>query len=63
MIVHQHGAEDPVLGNTIERLLGHRLGLAQADPSLLPAMRRGMAQLAVRDADQRLRELLQQQLR
>ena len=63
VIVHQHGAEDPVLGNTIERLLGHRLGLAQADPSLLPAMRRGMAQLAVRDADQRLKELLQQQLR
>ena len=62
VIVHQHNPEDPVLGNTIQRLLGHRLGQAQADPSLLPAMRRGMAQLAVRDADQRLKELLQHQL-
>ena len=63
VIVHQHNPEEPVLQNTIERLMGHRLGQAQADPSLLPAMRRGMAQLAVRDADQRLKELLQQQLR
>ena len=63
VIVHQHNPEEPVLSNTIQRLMGHRLGQAQADPSLLPAMRRGMAQLAVRDADQRLRELLQQQLR
>ncbi len=62
VIVHQHTAEVPVLRNTINRLLGHRLGQAQADPSLLPAMRRGMAQLAVRDADQRLMELLQHQL-
>ena len=62
VIVHQHNPEESVLHNTIERLMGHRLGQAQADPSLLPAMRRGMAQLAVRDADQRLRELLQQQL-
>ena len=36
---------------------------AQADPSLLPLMRRGMEQLAVRDADQRLKQLLQEQLR
>ena len=63
VIVHQHNPEERVLANSIQRLLGHRLGQAQADPSLLPAMRRGMAQLAVRDADQRLRELLQQQLR
>ena len=63
VIVHQHNPEEPALQNTIERLMGHRLGQAQADPSLLPAMRRGMAQLAVRDADHRLRELLQQQLR
>ena len=62
VIVHQHAAEEPVLRNTINGLLGHRLGQAQADPSLLPAMRRGMAQLAVRDADQRLMELLQHQL-
>ena len=63
VIVHQHTAESPVLGDTIQRLLGHRLGAVQADPSLLGAMREGMAQLAMRDADQRLRELLQQQLR
>ena len=62
VIVHQHNPEERVLANSIQRLLGHRLGQAQADPSLLPAMRRGMAELAVRDADQRLRELLQQQL-
>ena len=63
VIVHQHNPEEPMLSNTIQRLLGHLLGQAQADPSLLPAMRRGMAQLSVRDADQRLRDLLQQQLR
>ena len=63
VIVHQHTAESPVLRDTIQRLLGHRLGAVQADPSLLGAMREGMAQLAMRDADQRLRELLQQQLR
>ncbi len=62
VIVHQHNPGEPVLLKTIQRLMGHRLGLPQADPSLLPAMRREMAQLAVRDADQRLRELLQQQL-
>ena len=62
VIVHQHGAEEPALRNTIKRLLGHLLGQTQADPSLLPAMRRGMAQLAVRNADQRLMELLQRQL-
>ena len=63
VIVHQHNPEEPALGNTIQRLMGHLLGQAQADPSLLPAMRRGMAQLAVHDADQRIRKLLQLQLR
>ena len=62
VIVHQHNPDERMLANSIQRLLGHRLGQAQADPTLLPAMRRGMAQLAVRDADQRLRELLEQQL-
>ena len=62
VIVHQHNPEEPALSNAVQRLLGHRLGQAQADPSLLPPMRRGMAQLAVRNADQRLRELLQRQL-
>ena len=49
-----HGA-----GTTIQRLLGHRLGQVQADPSLLPTMRRGMENLAMPDADQRLVDLLQ----
>ena len=44
---------------TIQRLLGHRLGDPEADPSLLPAMRHGMEKLAIRDADQRLVDLLQ----
>ena len=62
VIVHQHAPEAPTLRNTIQRLLGDQLGQGQADPSLLPAMQQGMAQLAVRDADQRLRLLLQEQL-
>ena len=62
VIVHQHAPEAPTLRNTIQRLLGNQLGQGQADPSLLAAMQRGMAQLAVRDADQRLRLLLQEQL-
>ena len=43
----------------IQHLLGHRLGDPKADPSLLPAMREGMERLAIRDADQRLVDLLQ----
>ena len=62
MIVHQHAPEASTLRNTIQRLLGDQLGQGQADPSLLLAMQQGMAQLAVRDADQRLRMLLQEQL-
>ena len=62
VIVHQHAPEAPTLHNTIQRLLGDQLGQGQADPSLLPAMQQGMAQLAVRDADQRLKMLLQKQL-
>ena len=62
VIVHQHAPEAPTLRNTIQRLLGDQLGQGQADPSLLPAMQQGMAQLAVRDADQRLKMLLQKQL-
>ncbi|MEC8687860.1 MAG: UDP-N-acetylglucosamine--N-acetylmuramyl-(pentapeptide) pyrophosphoryl-undecaprenol N-acetylglucosamine transferase [Cyanobacteriota bacterium] len=63
VIVHQHDSEEPTLLNTIQRLLGHRLGQAMANPSLLPLMRQGMEQLAVRDADQRLKQLLHEQLR
>ena len=39
--------------------LGARLGRHQADPTLLPVMRRGMEQLAIRDADTRLAQLLE----
>ena len=59
VIVHQHGPEEPVLMQTIERLLGARLGRHQADPTLLPMMRRGMDHLAIRDADSRLAQLLE----
>ena len=59
VIVHQHTPEATVLGQAIQHLLGHRLGDPKADPSLLPAMREGMEQLAIRDADQRLVDLLQ----
>ena len=62
VIVHQHEPGVPVLEQTIQRLLGHRLGQAQADPTLLATMRQGMAELAVHDADQRLVDLLQQLL-
>ena len=57
MIVHQHAPEQLVLMQTIERLLGARLGRPQADPTLLPVMRRGMDRLAIRDADTRLAQL------
>ena len=59
MIVHQHEPEATVLQQTIQCLLGHRLGHPDADPSLLPSMREGMERLAIRDADQRLVDLLQ----
>ncbi len=58
VIVEQQGPESPTLERCLWRLLGPRLrgGTAEADPLL--AMRAGMEQLAVRDADQRLAELL-----
>ena len=58
VIVHQHEPKATVLQQTIQRLLGHRLGDPEADPSLLLAMREGMERLAIRDADQRLVDLL-----
>ncbi len=60
VIVHQHDPNHPVLANTIERLLGARLGQPDGDPQLLQQMQQGMAQLAVRDADKQLASLLQQ---
>ena len=58
VIVWQHGAADPALGQALWRLLGPRLRGAAASVDPLVAMRAGMAQLAVRDADRRLAELI-----
>ena len=63
VIVHQHDPNHPVLANTIERLLGARLGQPDGDHQLLQLMQKGMAQLAQRDADQQLVGLLQQFIR
>ena len=60
VIVHQHDPEHPVLATTVQRLLGARLGQPDADPQLLPQMQQGMAELAERDADQQLANLIQQ---
>jgi len=59
VIVHQHEPEASVLLQTIQRLLGDQLGHPHADAPLLPSMREGMERLAIRDADQRLVDLLQ----
>ena len=58
VIVEQHAPELPVLARAVWRLLGPRLrGVAPAgDP--LARLRAGMERLAVRDADQRLVEVL-----
>ena len=58
--MHQHDPDQPVLAKTIQRLLGARLGQPDADPQLLHQMQQGMEQLAERDADQQLADLLQQ---
>ena len=60
VIVHQHDPDEPVLAKTVQRLLGARLGHPDADPKLLRQMQQGMKQLAERDADQQLAELLHQ---
>ena len=58
VIVWQHPPEGTALEAALWRLLGPRLqGAAAADDPLL-AMRQGMEQLAVRDADQRLADLV-----
>ena len=59
VIVHQHAPEQPMLLQTLWRLLGPRLrGCAPAaDP--LSMMRTGMGQLAVRDAEQQLVTILE----
>ena len=63
VIVHQHAPDHPALGNSIRRLLGARLGDADARPELLEQMRAGMDELAQRDADKQLARLLTNLLR
>ncbi|MCB4428254.1 undecaprenyldiphospho-muramoylpentapeptide beta-N-acetylglucosaminyltransferase [Synechococcus sp. MU1643] len=59
VIVHQHEPNQPVLLNTVERLLATRLGQDKAAPDLLAQMREGMQALAERDAERQLAALLQ----
>jgi UDP-N-acetylglucosamine--N-acetylmuramyl-(pentapeptide) pyrophosphoryl-undecaprenol N-acetylglucosamine transferase len=60
VIVWQHAAGEPPLEQAIWRLLGPRLrqSAPAADPLL--QLRQGMGRLAVRDADRRLAQLLQE---
>jgi len=59
VIVHQHQPEHPTLRTTLWRLLGPRL--RGCDPAADPLLQlaEGMERLAVRDAEQRLVEVLQ----
>jgi UDP-N-acetylglucosamine--N-acetylmuramyl-(pentapeptide) pyrophosphoryl-undecaprenol N-acetylglucosamine transferase len=59
VIVHQHGPDQPVLLNTVQRLLAARLGQTTATPDSLAQMREGMQALAERDAERQLAALLQ----
>jgi UDP-N-acetylglucosamine--N-acetylmuramyl-(pentapeptide) pyrophosphoryl-undecaprenol N-acetylglucosamine transferase len=59
VIVHQHDPEQPVLFNTVQRLLASRLGHASTTNDPLTQMREGMAALAERDAEQQLAGVLQ----
>ncbi|WP_413441878.1 UDP-N-acetylglucosamine--N-acetylmuramyl-(pentapeptide) pyrophosphoryl-undecaprenol N-acetylglucosamine transferase [Synechococcus sp. MIT S1220] len=60
VIVHQHEPEHHALSRALIRLLAHRLEPASNTPDPLIAMRKGMEQLAVRDAEHRLAELLEE---
>ena len=59
VIVHQHEPEQPMLFNTMQRLLATRLGHASSTDDPLAQMREGMAALAERDAERQLADLLQ----
>jgi UDP-N-acetylglucosamine--N-acetylmuramyl-(pentapeptide) pyrophosphoryl-undecaprenol N-acetylglucosamine transferase len=59
VIVHQHEPNQPVLLNTVERLLATRLGQAKAATDPLAQMHAGMEALAERDAERQLAALLQ----
>ncbi|MCT0212681.1 MULTISPECIES: UDP-N-acetylglucosamine--N-acetylmuramyl-(pentapeptide) pyrophosphoryl-undecaprenol N-acetylglucosamine transferase [unclassified Synechococcus] len=60
VVVTQQGPADPTLADTLWQLLGVRLGGGVAAVNPLLALQAGMGRLAVRDADQRLVQLLQQ---
>ncbi|MCB4394025.1 undecaprenyldiphospho-muramoylpentapeptide beta-N-acetylglucosaminyltransferase [Synechococcus sp. HB1133] len=59
VIVHQQEPDQPVLLNTVQRLLAARLGQPTAAPDPLAHMREGMQALAERDAERQLAALLQ----
>jgi UDP-N-acetylglucosamine--N-acetylmuramyl-(pentapeptide) pyrophosphoryl-undecaprenol N-acetylglucosamine transferase len=58
VIVEQHDPEVPVLDRAVWRLLGPRLRGAAPEVDPLEQLRQGMQRLAVRDADQRLVQVL-----
>ncbi len=58
VIVEQHTPESSVLEHTLWRLLGARLRHSPAAADLLTPMRAGMQQLAVRDAQDRVGNLI-----
>jgi UDP-N-acetylglucosamine--N-acetylmuramyl-(pentapeptide) pyrophosphoryl-undecaprenol N-acetylglucosamine transferase len=60
VIVWQHAPGEAALGRAVWRLLGPRLRRAEATADPLVALRTGMERLAVRDADRRLAQLLEQ---
>ena len=59
VIVHQHEPEQPVLLNTLQRLLAVKLGKPVAASDPLAQMREGMESLAGQDAEKQLAGLLQ----
>ena len=59
VIVHQHKPDQPTLLNTVQRLLGVRLGRSDSAGDPLAQMREGMQALAERDAERQLAALLQ----
>jgi len=61
VIVHQHEPDQPMLLNTVQRLLTVRRGESASAPDPLAQMREGMQALAERDAELQLAGLLQKQ--
>ena len=59
VIVHQHNPEQPVLLNTLQRLLAVKLEQSDSATDPLAQMREGMQALAERDAERQLATLLQ----